>query len=157
MRHKSFQKYEEIWLLRRSCSSLDLYVEHFVVRRSIFSSLPTGFTLLDMATKFDWISSLEKKDRSKSSGDWTRGRHNRHCRRRCTYRVYLNEYDSGSMILSIMLHTKTITCFLPSWKNPYFSLDNVLLTSPILTTWDQKVRMQLLKNGFIRQRSWSKT
>ena len=54
---------------------------------------------------------LEKKDRSKSSSDWTRGRHNRHCRRRCTSRVYFNEYDSGSMILSITLHTKPLLAF----------------------------------------------
>ena len=51
---------------------------------------------------------LKKKDRSKSSSDWTRGRHNRLCLRRCTYRVYLIEYESESMILSITLHTKSL-------------------------------------------------
>ena len=60
-----------------------------------------------------WLDSilLKKKDRSKSSSDWTRGRHNRHCRRRCTSRVHFNEYDSGSMILSITLHTKPLLAF----------------------------------------------
>ena len=74
-----------------------------------FSPCPTGFKLMTMTKKGDWILSLEKKDRSKSSSDWTRGRHNRHCRKRCTYRVYFNEYDSVSMIISITLRTKPLS------------------------------------------------
>ena len=160
MRQRSFQKYEEIWLLRRSYSSPDLYIEHFVVRHSIFNPCPIGFKLLDITTRDDWIPSLEtKKDRSKSSSertrgrnnrhcrrpsDWTRGRNNRRCRGRCTYRVYLNEYDSGSMNLNITLHTKSLLASSFFKESVSLSFGNILSTSPILTTWEQRVKMQIL-------------
>ena len=54
-------KIQKNWLLRRSCSSNDLYTEHFVVQHSIFVPCPIGFKLLDMTARDDWIPSLETK------------------------------------------------------------------------------------------------
>ena len=98
-------------LLRRSCSSPDLYIEHFVVRQSIFS-----VSCRIQALGYDckrWLDSIpwNKKDHSNSSSDWTRERDNRHCRRKCAYRDYFTEYDSGFMNLRITFYTKLLFTF----------------------------------------------
>ena len=48
-------------LVRRSCSSPNLYLEHFIVRQNDFVPCPQGLKLFDIAKRDDWIPSLGKK------------------------------------------------------------------------------------------------
>ena len=48
----------KILLLRRSCSSPVLHVDHFIVRQNDFVSCPTRFELFHIVKRVDWIPSL---------------------------------------------------------------------------------------------------